>query len=251
MASLSELVAAAQATRQAQDTGSPLANSLQSGLTGAFAGMQARRQMINDQLDRYVKLLDIQQKTAEIAKARQDMQISGNMAKATGALPMDPAEAMTARGVANDSLGGGGAPPAMNDTAGKLSSFMRDNHLAEFKLNDGKPEFVYKPNRVRAENPAQVATRQEKIMGLATQAAQREWNATQRAKAVDPTQTNFGTPTNDVVHKYIPAMTAYVDGDTSTFNNEMDRLQDPWNTKNPGRPVDLSLPAAPDNGGAQ
>lgn len=237
MASLSELVNAAQVTQQAQNQ-NPLAKVAESALSGGFTGMALRRQDQKDSMDRYVKLLDVQEKLAKIDTERLNQRITSNVAKSVGVLPMDSGEAMNARAVASDAMIPADDVPVVNTQQGKLARLMKGQRLAGFSLSGGKVDFQFKGPREAADRDP--AARREKIMKLATDAAQREWDQSQMPKAM-PGQTSFGRPPNDVVKKYLRAMTAYVDGDTATYDEEMKKVGDPLGIGGAGGDLNLDL----------
>jgi len=239
MASLGEMVHAAQVTQEAKNRSNPLARMTERAMAGGFAGLEERRQEEAGRMDRWMKLLDVQEKMAEIEQLRTEQRIAANTAKAMGILPAGGGEAMNTRSVMFESLGAGDGP-VMNTEAGRLKNLLGKHKLTGFKLTGGKVDFSFEDPAAPKKSTRDPAARREKIMTLAGQAAQREWDAQQRETAL-PGQTTFGRPPQDVVNKYIPAITAFVDGDTKTYDAEMAKMLDPWGVGGGGGGLGMDL----------
>lgn len=232
MTSLAEMFQTATALNDTKNQNSPeglLAGIANSALTGFNSGRALAAQDKAAALDRAVKLIDIQKKTAEMQNEAQNAKISANMAKRLGLVDLTPAEQAAARTTSFNGLGGGAPSPTDHTSSGKMSAIFNS---AVTPYNVPKPkwnpkegltvEFEKDPN-ARTTVPKDPSADQARIRTQAEEAARREKFATissilppEQAQAYSNIQ-----PTEDEVQKYIPELTAFQQGDTKAAKQLM------------------------------
>lgn len=234
MASLGEMVQAAQATRAAKQGGDRTANVMMSILQGNMAGNAGR-------FDREAKMLDIQEKLTKIKESRQRQEVFGNLAKSMGILPMDPSEQDSARAVAHGALAPGARPPATQ--ANKLMQFMNENEMTGMSFGQDGFKFAFgkKGGKGKAETPDDARQRRIAVMTLAHQAASDNIAATEGA---DPVTKKSRPPRPDEVRKFVPAFESMLSGDTKAYGDSMDGI------RKAGDPLD-ALNGSPDMSGLE
>lgn len=229
MESLSELISGAQAIGKAQSDNS-LGGQLSSILQGAFSGYEAGKQRAklekSEALDRAVKLMDLQKKTADLNAEATNNQITSNMAKRMGLLDTNPHENTSVRSTAFDGLGGGAPAPTDHTATGKLSAVYQAA-VGGTPYNVIKPKFSSKEGfgfdferdpSIAPKAPKDPVADQKRIYDLAAESARREKYATMSSILPPDQMPPFSAvqTTDDEVQKLIPESTAFLKGDTAT-----------------------------------
>lgn len=219
MASLSEMVAAAQVTQQAKERGNPVANRLLSFMDGVATDRARAQQEADLELDRYKKILDIKAKMIDVKREREKQEVFGNMAKVLGLMGLDEGEDLNSRITAGRAMGGKKAP-LPNTKENRMLKFLEENEGASVSYG---PEGL----RVRFQGKSKkgagdVAARQARVLEMATEAARRE---VAQKEGVDPLSGKPRMPRNDEVMKYLGAFESFLGGNTAAAQKGMKRVR--------------------------
>jgi hypothetical protein len=226
MESLGSLIQAAQATQEARNQSNPIGNRMAAAAMGMINAPAMREAQDNKRLDRYKKLLDLQETISKIKTERMNQAVFGNMAKGMGVLPMEDPEMDNARGVAHDSIGKDNTPVAKTQ-GNKLLDFINREGLSSASYGPGGFSFSFGKKDKAEKDPL---ARRAKTIGLATEAAQNEIAG---KEGVDPMTGRPRQPRNDEVMKYIPAFESFLSGDDAAYKERMDKI------RKAGDPLDL------------
>lgn len=111
MASLVELLAMQRHQRNANEkpnTTARVGEGIMMGFANGMENLQAQKKLDmesrKNQLDAYVKLLDIQEKMQKAAQEKENSTMTMNMMKSLGLLPQDPQDKAAAQSLSNDAL---------------------------------------------------------------------------------------------------------------------------------------------------
>lgn len=216
MASLSELLAYAdyQAKNKRENS---FAGGLSSLVESALSGYEYGDKLKQRQLDRKIKLLDLQKTQGEIEAQAQNTRITQNLAKALGINPLNEPEAANARSVALDSVTVT-KPPADNTSAGRINAIHTgdgDYNIVPGSFGKGGLTFDFKKAKEKSDTEKDPTTRNARIRQDAEQAARREkYNTIASIVGPEEAQKYVNVqPTEDEIQKFIPEMESYLEGD--------------------------------------
>lgn len=247
MASLSELVAAADYQQRGKLAADPLysaVSSFSSGLTGgAKEGISGTRG--TKQLEYATKLLGIKAKIDEIKQKAAGQEAAKKALQAAGYLPLDAEDAAAARGVANSDIGTADIDPAAGTKtdAGKLAVLVNKANVqggVEFdpaatinSLASGKNPGVRMKNKKAA--PTVTPADKMRVRGLAAKMAKSAYAAKIQREGVND---QFGlTDPASLISAYVPTTE-----DIAKFEPEAHKY---LYGKAPDAPA-VAAPAAPD-----
>lgn len=97
MISLSDLLASQRRERNPYEKPNTFARVAEGIIQGGAAGYEARKERDSQQLDTYIKILDLQEKVNKMQMERENQVATRNMAKALGLIPHDEGDKMMAR----------------------------------------------------------------------------------------------------------------------------------------------------------
>jgi hypothetical protein len=175
MASLSELMQAAAVTQDQQKN--PFVRALEFIPEAVGKYKENQRQRQRDQLDSYLKLMDIQDKMENLRQTKIQNTIQENLAKKAGLLPMDEIDSHAAR---EGAMGAVGDNPGqtVNTTAGKLGKLWDDFEPGQITYGkNGLSMSFYKKGRAPGGKPNNPDARRAKIEQMAKRMTEIELGA--------------------------------------------------------------------------
>ena len=104
MASLSDLLALQRRERAPNERPNTFARVAEGVIQGAAAGNDAKKERQKNELDTYIKILDLQEKVNRIQAERENQVATRNMAKAIGLMPHDEGDLMMGRDLAGQTM---------------------------------------------------------------------------------------------------------------------------------------------------
>ena len=104
MASLSDLLALQRRERTPNERPNTFARVAEGAIQGAAAGYDAKKEKQKNELDTYIKILDLQEKVNRIQAERENQVATRNMAKALGLMPHDEGDLMMGRDLAGQTM---------------------------------------------------------------------------------------------------------------------------------------------------
>lgn len=228
--------------------GDAVANRLLSAMQGFMGGREMIEKKKDRRLDRYDKLLAINEKLAKIETERQNQKVFGNMAKAMGLMPMEEAESGNARGVAHESLGGPKGP-VMHTPENKLAKFLEDSGDGWVSFGKEGFRFSMRKGKGKGAGAEKDYARRAAAHRMAVDAAAREIAATE---GPDPVTEKMRLPRNDEVMKYLPSFERFLSGDRKGLEDGMEKIRkegDPFSLAGDGDPlgggIDLDMEDEP------
>lgn len=206
MASLSELVAAADYTQRGREAADPVYSGAQAFAGGLTKGADFSQSGTNKRLEMVTKLLALKEKMSEIKQKQDNQAMMKKILQSQGLLPLDPEDQNVARSAANGIIGTEGVDPAKGTKtdAGKLVALVNTANLnggLEFdpagSINQGKPQFK---NAKTYNEPAE----RMRTRSLASQMAKQSY-AEQVKKNFQGDQFGLESP-ESLIQKYQPTM---------------------------------------------
>lgn len=234
MASLSELVGLAQHLQKARE---PLGKQILDHVPSYVGALNQRKanqaQAQRDQLDAYVKILDINEKMESIRLKQQQQQMMDSVSKSLGFTPLTESENANAREVANGQIGAGQKFDAPATKQGKLMKLVDDMEIGSISMTSGGPSIYFRRKGDKGYGSGGVKdeiSRNEKIRKIATDMAQREYDQTNRASggkdALGRPITNFGRVPDHLVQKYLGTAEAFLTGDNEEYRKRLKEMMD-------------------------
>lgn len=127
MASLSDLLALQRRERAPGERPNTFARVAEGAIQGAAAGYDAKKERQKNELDTYIKILDLQEKVNRIQAERENQVATRNMAKALGLMPHDEGDLMMGRDLAGQTMSKPGfEKPAPATNVGKMEKMFED-----------------------------------------------------------------------------------------------------------------------------
>jgi hypothetical protein len=237
MASLGEML---QYANYISEINNPLAGILKSGLSGYSSGIEEKKQKERENLDTFVKLIDIQDKLAKTEIEKQKLEIEKNKAKAFNWIPLDEDETTNAQVQGFQNIGAGKNKPKDNSSLGRLNQFfdMSEKYgydsTANYNSRNGFGFTVKKKQKekdVTTIKPTERIALQEKIRTQAQKMALSEVMQ-KLSKNWDPIEK--GVPLNainaapyvteDIVNKYLKPAELFLTGKQGEYQKVIEEI---------------------------
>lgn len=127
MASLSDLLALQRRERAPNERPNTFAKVAEGVIQGAAAGYDAKKERQKNELDTYIKILDLQEKVNRIQAERENQVATRNMAKALGLMPHDEGDLMMGRDLAGQTMTKPAfEKPSPSTNVGKMEKMFED-----------------------------------------------------------------------------------------------------------------------------
>lgn len=245
MASLSEMVQAADYLQR----GKLAADPLYSGVASFGQGVEKGFETGNKGLETAIKLIELKGKLAELKQKAETQKMLRDVLKAEGYLPLDEDEKAAARGAANNAIGTADIDPAdsIKTTQGKVASLV--NSAAVDKGSKYKVDPVASVNsgkikiKEKASEKALKDTERLRIRALAKDMAKGAFaekvtkDAGGRPSFFDTDRIKGYIPPQTEIDKFMPTAEAYLRGTAPAV-----REPSPEETKK----AQAALPSGPD-----
>lgn len=213
MASLSELVSAADYTQRGKLAADPVYSGVSSFASGLSSGADFSGSKQTKRLEIGAKLLEIQTRIKQMQQQAEGQKIAKAALQAAGFLPLDPEDADVARTVANGAIGTADVDPAIGTKtdAGKLNVLVNKANKTggvEFDPARTANSLYGKNPGIRLKNkkkePGVTAADKMRVRSLASQMAKSAYAAQIQREGAGQDAMGFDQDPNRLISQYVP-----------------------------------------------